>query len=84
MEFSLSSQDKVRISKMAKHKLELELFEAAINAGINPESLTLVNEVFTWQPESDANEYSASVQLRLREILNVYEQFLLYEKFLQL
>ena len=84
MEFSLSPQDKVRISKMAKHKLELELFEAAINAGINPESLTLVDGAFAWQPESDADEYSASAQSRLREILNVYEQFLLYEKFLQL
>ena len=77
MEFSLSSQDKARIKKMAKHKLELELFEAAINAGINPESLTLVNQEFTWQPESDANGYIASAQLRLREILDVYEQFLL-------
>lgn len=76
MEFSLSPQDQERIKNMARHKLELELYGTALSLGIIPESLTFVDGAFTWQPESDANEYSASAQLRLREILNVYEQFI--------
>jgi hypothetical protein len=79
MDFSLTPQDKIRIRQMARQKLELELFDAALSAGVNPESLTMIDGEFTWQPETTQAAYSDSAQSRLRDILDVYEAFLKHE-----
>ena len=76
MEFSLSPQDQERIKNMARHKLELELYGTALSLGIIPESLTFINGVCTWQPEPNSGYYTNDAELHLRDVLDVYEQFI--------
>ena len=59
-----------------RRRLETELFTAVLLAGVDPDSLELVNGSFTWQPDFSNAAYSDTAQLHLRDILNVYEKFL--------
>lgn len=79
MEFSISESDRLRIRKLARLRIEMDLFDACLSAGIDPDSLELADGKFAWLPEPDQAAYTASAQSRLRGILDIYEKFLTSE-----
>jgi hypothetical protein len=76
MEFNITENQKTVARETARRRLETELFTAVLLAGVDPDSLELVNGSFTWQPDFSNAAYSDTAQLHLRDILNVYEKFL--------
>jgi len=76
MEFNITENQKTVARETARRRLETELFTAVLLAGVDPDSLELVDGSFTWQPDFSNAAYSDTAQLHLRDILNVYEKFL--------
>lgn len=76
MDFVISENQKNLIKQSAKKKLELEIYSAAIMAGVDPESLQLVNGSFAWTPTSSGDSWVAQTEKHLRDVLDVYEAFL--------
>jgi len=76
MDFVISENQKKLIKDSAKKKLELEIYSAAIIAGIDPESLELSNGIFTWTPSTTDDSWISQAEKHLRQVLDVYENFL--------
>ena len=75
MDFVISENQKKLIKDSAKKKLELEIYSAAIVAGIDPESLELSNGIFTWTPSTTDDSWISQAEKHLRQVLDVYENF---------
>jgi hypothetical protein len=76
MELILSENQKNLIKQSTKKKLELELYTAAITAGVNPETLELIDGKFSWMPSTNSDTWKMSMERHLRDVLDVYENFL--------
>jgi hypothetical protein len=76
MEFNITENQKTVARETARRRLETELFTAVLLAGVDPDSLELVDGSFAWQPDFSNSAYSDTAQIHLRDILNVYEKFL--------
>jgi hypothetical protein len=76
MEFNITENQKTVARETARRRLETELFTAVLLAGVDPDSLELVNGSFSWRPNFSNAAYSDTAQLHLRDVLNVYEKFL--------
>ena len=76
MELNLTETQKTVARQTARRRLETELFNAALLAGVDPDDLELVDGLFTWQPNYSDAIYSDTAQGHLRDVLNVYEKFL--------
>lgn len=76
MELNLTEAQRAVARQTAQRRLETELFNAALLAGVDPNDLELVDGSFTWQPNYSDAIYSDTAQKHLRDILNVYERFL--------
>lgn len=76
MDFIISENQKNVIKESAKKKLQLEIYSAAIMAGIDPQSLELLDGSFTWTPSTTDDSWITEAEKHLREVLDVYEAFL--------
>jgi len=76
MEFILSENQKQLAIQTARRRLELEVFVCAVLCGIDPEQLEFVNGAFTWEPLSTGSSWLGPNEIRLRDMLDVYETLL--------
>lgn len=76
MEFNITNTQKQLALQTARRRLESEMYLLALLSGVDPDTLELVDQKFTWQPTPSAQGYTDSVQSRLRDVLNVYETLL--------
>lgn len=76
MEFVISENQKNLIKLSARKKIELEIYSAAIMAGIDPENLQMSDGVFIWSPSTTGDSWIAQMEKHLRDVLDVYQDFL--------
>jgi hypothetical protein len=76
IEFSLTPTQKQNAKAVARRRIEAEVYATAIMAGVDPEALEFVDGGFVWEPSQDEGAWTHPYELRLREVLNVYQSIL--------
>lgn len=76
IEFSLTPTQKQNAKAVARRRIEAEVYATAIMAGVDPEALEFVDGSFVWEPSQDEGTWTHPYELRLREVLNVYQSIL--------
>jgi len=76
IEFSLTPSQKENARSVARRRVETEVYATAIMAGVDPENLEFIDGHFTWEPGQDDSAWTHPHELRLRQVLNVYQSIL--------
>jgi hypothetical protein len=76
IEFSLTTNQKENAKAIARRRVETEVYATAIMAGVDPESLEFIDGNFTWVPTQDNDAWTHPHELRLRQVLDVYQSIL--------
>jgi|LauGreDrversion4_2_1035121.scaffolds.fasta_scaffold553968_2 hypothetical protein len=76
IEFSLTATQKDNAKAVARRRVESEVYATAIMAGVDPENLEFIDGNFTWEPGQDEGAWTYPHELRLRQVLNVYQSIL--------